>query len=586
MAARAPFPFRYKLTLSMALLSIVPAAGVGLGLLDVNARTLTTESRKLQIAVADDVSRAVEEETDKAEAALELVARVLANGGLSESARVAVPSALVERDAAVDVVGVYGADGALIDVVRGASASAVEMPDPLPPAARRALEAGTSAGPFLGDVDASAGEPRLFLAASIRVNGTITGHVATLARLAPIQARVERLNEAFLASTSGTLYLVDEDKRLLAHPDAERAHARADMSDREILRGVDPRTLHGRAARTVEVERDDGAPILGTVVGLGSRPWAVVVEVPRDVAYASLGEMRTIVIAIVALAAIVALLVAFVTARFITAPIEKLSAFARDLAARRFDRRVEVDTKDELASLAHAMSQAAAELEASEERIQKEAQIRADLGRYLPAELVENIVAREQDMGLGGVRREISVLFADVVAFTPLTEKLPPEETVALLNELFTVLTELVFRHGGTVDKFVGDCVMALFGAPAREGDHARRAVECAEDMIRWLETANVGWRERYGATVQLAIGIHSGEAVVGNIGSKKRMDYTAIGDVVNVAARLEAIARPQQILISRATRDAAGDAFEYGVVGERVLSGRAEPVELFEVRA
>ncbi|RLB48759.1 MAG: adenylate/guanylate cyclase domain-containing protein, partial [Deltaproteobacteria bacterium] len=175
---------------------------------------------------------------------------------------------------------------------------------------------------------------------------------------------------------------------------------------------------------------------------------------------------------------------------------------------------------------------------------------------------------------------------ADVVAFTPLTERLSPEEVVSLLNELFTVMTELVFRHGGTVDKFVGDCVMAVFGAPTAQADHARRALDCAEDMMRWLSTANPGWEERYGATVQLAIGVHSGEAIVGNIGSERRMEYTAIGDVVNVAARLEAIARPMQILVSSATKEAVGESHEFAEIGERVLSGRQDPVELWEVRS
>ena len=167
--------------------------------------------------------------------------------------------------------------------------------------------------------------------------------------------------------------------------------------------------------------------------------------------------------------------------------------------------------------------------------------IRTDLGRYIPGELVDQIVRRERDMGLGGTRREISVLFADVVGFTPMTEQLEPEHIVTILNELFTILTQIVFRHGGTVDKFLGDCVMALWGAPTEQSDHASRAVEAAEDMLSWLETGNERWQETFGVTIQLAIGVHCGTAVVGNIGSEKRMEYTAIGDVVNVAARLEA---------------------------------------------
>jgi class 3 adenylate cyclase len=245
-----------------------------------------------------------------------------------------------------------------------------------------------------------------------------------------------------------------------------------------------------------------------------------------------------------------------------------------------------VTTRDELALLAGAMRGAATDLAESEAQIRREVQIRSDLGRYLPAELVDKVVRREQDLALGGERRVVTVLFADVVAFTPLTEQRAPEEVVTILNELFTILTGIVFRHGGMVDKFVGDCVMALWGAHEPQEDHAVRALEAAEDMMHWLETGNVAWRERFGVTIQLAIGVHTGEVVVGNIGSKSRMEYTAIGDAVNVAARLEALARPQQILTTRATLDAAGDGFDVAEAGAHQLPGRSEPLTLFEVRS
>jgi len=259
--------------------------------------------------------------------------------------------------------------------------------------------------------------------------------------------------------------------------------------------------------------------------------------------------------------------------------------FADDLAARRFDRRVTVNTRDELAVLGDVLSSAAADLQASEERIREEEAIRRDLRRYLDSDLVDRVVRREQDMKLGGERREISVLFADVVAFTPIADSLAAEETVGLLNELFTILTEIVFRHEGTVDKFIGDSVMAIWGAPQLQPDHAARAIAAAEDMMRWLEAGNQGWRQKFGVTVELAIGINSGHAVVGNVGSETRMQYTAIGDVVNVAARLESIARPQQILVTHATKALAGDDFQYSSLGPRQLVGRRDPVKLFEVR-
>ncbi|MBW2460383.1 MAG: adenylate/guanylate cyclase domain-containing protein [Deltaproteobacteria bacterium] len=576
------FPFQLKLMLLAGALGVVPTVAVGIGLIDVNARAVERESRALSIAVADGVVRTIEEEASRVEATLALAAHVLSDPEVPPDTRVALTPALVEGDSAIDHLAIYDARGGLIDVARGAGAGVVEVPEQMPAEVHEALGAVDL---FVGRAVMAGGEPRVPFAMPIVVDGRRTGYVYTRARLVGVQARVERIHEAQFAGTEGVIYVVDEDLRLLAHPDAERAHALPSFDDREILRGVDPGALSPGVPRTGEV-LVEGKEVLGTVVGLEARPWAVVVEVPVAVAYASLVEMRRLVILSTTVAAVLAFAFAFFLARRITAPIGSLVSFAGDLAHRRFDSRIALETGDELEVLAEAMSGAAAALEASEAQIGREAAIRTDLGRYLPEELVEKVVAREQDMALGGARREITVLFADVVAFTPLTERLGPEEVVSLLNELFTVMTELVFRHGGTVDKFVGDCVMAVFGAPTAQADHARRALDCAEDMMRWLSTANPGWEERYGATVQLAIGVHSGEAIVGNIGSERRMEYTAIGDVVNVAARLEAIARPMQILVSAATKDAVGDSHDFAEIGERVLSGRQDPVELWEVRS
>lgn len=376
--------------------------------------------------------------------------------------------------------------------------------------------------------------------------------------------------------------VVDAQRRLLVHPDPDRLLSTA--SEAALPRGTEVATL-SRVPSSAEIENPDGRSWIATSAGLDGVPWAVIAQVPREVVYASLAKMRAIVVSTIAVTLLAAFAAAFFFARRLTAPIATLVDFTKDLAARRFDRRVTIDTKDELSVLGDALSDAASELELSEERVRHEIAIRGDLGRYLPAELVEQIIRREQSMELGGQRRPITVLFADVVAFTPLSDRLPPEEVVGLLNELFTLLTEAVFRHEGTVDKFIGDCVMAMWGAPSAQPDHARRALLASQDMLRYVESANAGWKERFGVEVQLAIGVNTGDAVVGNVGSETRMEYTAIGDVVNVAARLEAIARPQQILVSRATRDAVDDDFDVSAVGEREVPGRAAPIELFEVR-
>ncbi len=179
-------------------------------------------------------------------------------------------------------------------------------------------------------------------------------------------------------------------------------------------------------------------------------------------------------------------------------------------------------------------------------------------------------------------------MIADVAAFTGFAEGTAPERVVAFLNELFTVLAEVVFRHGGMVDKFIGDCVMAVFGATPGvaepPADLCARALAAAEDMHRFVESAAPAWRETYGFEARLGIGVHSGEALVGNLGSEARMEYTVIGDVVNVAARLETLARGGQTLVTAAVAASAGEGFGFNPLGVHPLRGKRAPVEILEL--
>ena len=184
-----------------------------------------------------------------------------------------------------------------------------------------------------------------------------------------------------------------------------------------------------------------------------------------------------------------------------------------------------------------------------------------------------------------GDRRFVTVLFADIVAFAPLVERLTPTEVVTLLNELFALLMEIVLRHDGTPERFVGDRVMAFWGAPEVQAEQAALAIDAAEDMMRWLEVLNMGWHVRFGVKIELAIGVHTGEAIVGHLGAEERMTYSAIGDTVNLAGWLESIARPQQILISGSTRSSAGEGSDFIDLGEKRVFGKGATLRLFEVR-
>jgi adenylate cyclase len=207
----------------------------------------------------------------------------------------------------------------------------------------------------------------------------------------------------------------------------------------------------------------------------------------------------------------------------------------------------------------------------------------AQFSRFVNPHVVKQLVERGGIEG-GGQTREVTLLFSDIRGFTTLSETKRPEEVVALLNRYFSLQVEVVFKHGGSLDKFIGDCIMALWGAPLDDREHARHAVACALEMADTLQA----FKRELGTTdsnFDVGIGIHSGPAVVGLIGSDRRREYTAIGDTVNLASRVEGLTKDakRRILVSKDTAEQCGDAFDFVSCGTFTVKGRAQPVELFE---
>ncbi|MBD1942987.1 GAF domain-containing protein, partial [Coleofasciculus sp. FACHB-712] len=228
-------------------------------------------------------------------------------------------------------------------------------------------------------------------------------------------------------------------------------------------------------------------------------------------------------------------------------------------------------------------SQAAAAIENAllHENKLREARIKSNLERYVPAQVVEAILDPQEDISLVPAKKDISILFSDIRNFTTKCEELEPEAIVEYLNEYFTHMVEVIFSHGGTVNKFVGDMIVAMFGAPSTLVDSERRAIETAIEMQKRIKTIPVAWIRDNFLT---GIGISSGEVVVGNVGSPQHMDYTAIGDKVNIASRLQSMAKGEQILVSRSIYESTKHLFEFKEIGSVQVKGKKEAVEVFEV--
>jgi len=221
--------------------------------------------------------------------------------------------------------------------------------------------------------------------------------------------------------------------------------------------------------------------------------------------------------------------------------------------------------------------------------------IKAMFSSYVTERVVNELIRNPNMAKLGGERREVTVLFSDIRGFTSLSEKHLPEEVVSILNEYLGEMTDIVFKWEGTLDKFIGDAILAFWGAPMKQDNHAELAVKCALNMVKRLEELQQKWQSEGKPVLDCGIGINTGEVLVGNIGAEgKKMDYTVIGDHVNLGSRVESLTRKYNvhILITEFTMDkirsliTAGRLYRTSVKGLEKVKGKEKPVEIYEIKS
>jgi len=238
----------------------------------------------------------------------------------------------------------------------------------------------------------------------------------------------------------------------------------------------------------------------------------------------------------------------------------------------------------ELISAVAAQTAIAVENARAHERLAREEVARANYSRFLPEYVVKQMLENPESFKLGGVSQTITILFADIRGFTRISEHAPPEKIVSLLNRYFSAMTDIIFAHGGTLDKYLGDGLMALFGAPTTTPEDASNALNAAVAMQRRILGINQELREEGLSEIGVGMGLHTGEVIVGYIGSERRSEYTAIGDTVNTSSRLESNARGGEILVSDATAKAAHSRYKLQPREPITVKNREQPVVLWEV--
>lgn len=312
-------------------------------------------------------------------------------------------------------------------------------------------------------------------------------------------------------------------------------------------------------------------PLIESQPGHGYR----VVAVPLDAVIAPFASIQQALLFGGGGALLLSVLLGTALSRSLTRPVKALVSATGRVAEGDYETEVSIDSRDEMGTLADAFNDMTRGLLMRE-------QYRSVLNKVVSQDIATELM--KGDVELGGENRDVSVLFADIRGFTPLTEGMRPQAVIGLLNECMEGLARAIDAEGGVVDKFIGDEIMAVFGAPVAQSDHAVRAVSAAVRMRENIDAMNRERASRGEGVLGVGIGIASGLAVAGNMGSADRLNYTVLGSTVNLAARLTSEARAGEIIISGPTRQAVGDSCRAKSLGARSLKGFSTEVEVFGV--
>lgn len=270
----------------------------------------------------------------------------------------------------------------------------------------------------------------------------------------------------------------------------------------------------------------------------------------------------------IAMSCLASFLCAFIGAFFLsqamTKALKTLMKAIREIGRGNFNYKTSLNTHDEFEDLGNEINQMTQGLKERE-------QLKLNFARYVSHQVLERVLSSEEGAKVEGELKEITVLFSDLRHFTLIAEKLPPEEVVSLLNEYFEAMLDSIFKYEGTLDKFIGDGILVEFGAPLDDPFHEKHAVQAALSMQKGLERLRKKWSKEGKPLLESGIGIHTGKAIVGNIGTEKRLEYTAIGDTVNRAIALERATKElkKPILISRETFEKVKELFKIEHAGQ-----------------
>lgn len=400
----------------------------------------------------------------------------------------------------------------------------------------------------------------------------ISGDVAE--RVITAYVSTEILDSAF-SSRVYTTFFIDSDRALVVHSDKKETFTGRSYKEHPAVEFL--LAQETRSGFSIYRNQTTGQEFFGAYSKLDFGSTAVVVELEKEKALESVTRLRITAALIAGIIILAALLLVYFFAKTISEPIRELKIAADKIKGGDYHLRLTPRTGDEVGALTQAFNDMAVGLEEREK-------LKGALGKFVNPEIAEK--AMKGEIKLGGERKIATIFFSDIRSFTAISEKLEPEEVVEFLNEYMTIMVRIISEHMGIVDKFIGDAIMAVWGVPESKGNDALNAVNATIEMRRALLDFNKGRGSAKKPIIKIGCGLNTGPVLAGQIGSEDRLDYTVIGDAVNLASRVEALNKPfgTDILISQDTYNVVKEYFDCEPMQKIKVKGKSQPQQIYAV--
>lgn len=578
----------YKLAIAIILVNIIFLTTLGYFLTTININTLHRLVKEYYLSITDNISGQIQNKIGHVVQNLNEFSSILVNKKISGNEKLNLIALKILHSPQINYVLIYDEKGNFVDMLKPKSFS-------FPFDINKYLKKNTR--DYLSKNDKYISQviypgtnsyPYIKIIVKWQDKNTLYGYLVTYYNLKPLSDTVAHISKRRF-NQKNSIFLVDNNGDIIAHHQTNYVLSRYNLIGKEIFQNIKTvaslKKIFLKDLGFSSEYNSKGKQIIGNFSTIPQLNFGVIVQEKKEVAFASVKKMISKILLWLVIAIVFSMLIAFLLSKIFTGPIYKLVNVIKTITDKKqLGLQVEIKNNDEIGILASSFNKMSSELLHYSKQLQESTEIQTNLSRYFSPAIVAQITKSKDMLTLGGMKKKVAILFVDIHDFTTISENSDPQNISMLLNKFFSKAVDIIFKWDGTIDKFIGDAVMAIFNAPYDVDDYLYKSIMAGKEIIDFVKKESYKFKEEFGYNISIGIGINEGEAVVGNLGSADIMEYTAIGDVVNTAARLEAVSGINQLLITENCYNQIKDRIHCKFLDKFLFKGKQKETNVYLV--